>query len=289
MRANIVLAIAVTPALLGACGSSGSEDSSPALSSSTATPATTAAPTTRAPEDLRILVTNDDGYDAEGIDVVVQALRDLPNVKITVVAPKTNQSGTGSKVTDGAVTATGEETLSGFPATAVNGFPADAVAYGLSDVVTGQPDLVVAGINMGQNLGPIAAISGTVGAAKAAAAAGIPALAVSQGLADTPDFPSAADLVVGWVTAQRDVLLAGTAAADVVNLNVPTCATGTVRGVRQVPLAAEAGAFDVAPDCTSTTDAADDVGAFAAGFATATELDSDGAPVTTSTTWPPSA
>lgn len=271
--------------LLAGCGSGSSDESS---STTASTKSTTAPSTTTAkPENLEILVTNDDGYAADGIDVVVEALRKLPNVTITVTAPATNQSGTGSKVTAGTLTATLEKTKSGYPANAVNGFPADAVAYGLSQVLTEKPDLVVSGINQGQNLGPIAAISGTVGAAKAAATAGIPALAVSQGIASEPDYASAATLVVEWVTAQREALLAGTAAADIVNLNVPTCPVGSVRSVRQVPLAAEAGGYDKPSDCTATAHGLlTDVTAFAAGFATATELDQTGEPVTTSTTWP---
>jgi len=273
--------------LLAACGGGSDGTSGSAGTTSTTRESAPASTTTAEPVSLEILVTNDDGYAADGIDVLVEALRGLPGVTITVVAPETNQSGTGSKVTPGTLTATVDKTKSGYPATAVDGFPADAVAYGLSRVLTEKPDLVVSGINQGQNLGPIAAISGTVGAAKAAATAGIPALAVSQGIAAEPDYATAASLVVEWVTAQRDALLAGTAAADIVNLNVPTCPVGSVQGVRQVPLAAEAGGYDVPSDCTSTAHGLiTDVTAFAAGFATATELDQSGEQVTTSTTWP---
>ena len=83
------------------------------------------------PEPLRILVSNDDGFDALGIDAVVEALRALPGVTVTVVAPATNQSGTGEQITDGPLTATSEQTLSGYPATAVQGFPADSIIYAI--------------------------------------------------------------------------------------------------------------------------------------------------------------
>ena len=93
-----------------------------------------------------------------------------------------------------------------------------------------------------------------------------------------------------WVTARREKLLEGTAEKVVVNLNVPTCATGTkVRGLKQEPLSTTGGAAAVSavPDCASTaTDFTDDVAAFLAGFATATEMDAQGATVTSSTTWP---
>ena len=245
--------------------------------------------TTVAVAPLTVLVTNDDGYAAEGIDTVVEALRKLPDITLTVVAPAKNQSGTGGKTTPGALTATEQKTKSGFPATAVDGFPADSVNYALANVLDAPPDLVVSGINEGQNLGPIASISGTVGAAEAAASKGIPALAASQGLGTPPDYASAADLVVEWVTGRRDALAGGKAARVVVNLNVPTCPSGSLRGLKQVPLSTDGTGIAPPPDCTSTvTDVTDDAAAFLVGFATATELTPEGQTVTTSTTWPAS-
>lgn len=241
------------------------------------------------PEMLQILVTNDDGYSHEGLDAVVEALRKLPNVKVTVSAPAENRSGTGSQTTPGEATATEQTTKSGYPATAVNGFPADSVAYGLANVVTDPPDLVVSGINEGQNVGPIASVSGTVGAAKAAAAAGIPAFAASQGLGEGIEYSTAAQYVVDWVTAHRAGLLDGTVGTNVVSLNVPTCPTGSVRGLEQEPLSTTGNGLAPATNCESTaTEFTGDVDAFLAGFATVTELDPTGTTVTSSTTWPAS-
>jgi 5'/3'-nucleotidase SurE len=67
---------------------------------------------------LSILVTNDDGVTAPGINATVQALAALPHTKVIVVAPLTNQSGTGAKVTNGALTATSAMTAGGYPAKA---------------------------------------------------------------------------------------------------------------------------------------------------------------------------
>ena len=146
--------------------------------------------TTTVPATLHILVTNDDGVGAPGIDAVVEALRALPDTEVTVVAPLENQSGTGGQTTPGTLTVTDTTTASGYPAKAVAGFPADSVIWAFDQAgVTQKPDLVVSGINFGQNLGPAVAISGTVGAAEAAAARGVPALAASQGLADVPNYP----------------------------------------------------------------------------------------------------
>src|SRR4051812_44210125 len=109
-------------------------------SSSTGSSASPPKTTPRVP--LQILVTNDDGYDAPGIDVVAQALRQLPNARVTVVAPATNKSGTGSQSTPGTLTATPRKTASGIAATAVDGFPADTVRYAL-ETLHMRPDVVV--------------------------------------------------------------------------------------------------------------------------------------------------
>lgn len=272
-----LVTLAAATLLLGACSSSSSGSKPSASSTSTTT--TPAAP-------LTILVTNDDGFGAPGIDVVAQALSKLDNVKVTIVAPATNQSGTGSKSTPGPLTGTDATTASGLAATSVTGFPVDAVTYAFETLKL-NPDVVVSGINAGQNLGPITAVSGTVGAAKAASGRGVPAIAASQGLSDTPAYETGAQLVVDWITAHRKGLLAGEVSTNVVNLNIPSCPGGTTRGVKQVPLSTSSDGAVSAPDCTSTVaDVVTDIAAFLNGFASVTELTSAGETVTTSTTWP---
>jgi 5'-nucleotidase len=219
------------------------------------------------PEPLRVLVTNDDGYSAAGIDAVVEALLDMPNLDITVSAPLENQSGTGDSTTPGAVTATDEETASGYPATAVDGFPADSVLYALN-VLRENPDLVVSGSNAGQNIVlPIVNLSGTVGAARVAARNGISAVAISQELGSPPDFPASAVAITEWVT---EYLLgrAGPPGQVVANINVPTCTAGSIRGTATLPMATAFNSRPFGPtDCTSTvTTFADDLDAFLNGF-----------------------
>src|ERR1041384_4235989 len=89
-----------------ACSSSGGA-ASPATTSTV--PSATATP-------LRVLVTNDDGVGAPGIDTLVQALRKLPNTTVIVVAPLKNQSGTGGKTTKGKLIVTNAKTASGYAA-----------------------------------------------------------------------------------------------------------------------------------------------------------------------------
>jgi 5'-nucleotidase len=279
----------VTALVAAACGAKGDESSSTTVKRTTTTEvrqtttSTTAQEPPTAPQAsgqvLRVLVTNDDGVQAPGIAVLVDALRALPNTQVTVVAPSQNRSGTGGKVSEGSVSTSGTTTLGGYPATAVEGFPADAVAVALGENGP-QPDVVVSGVNDGANLGPVTAISGTVGAARAAAEAGIPSLAVSQGKGSPADFANGARLAVLWVEQHREQLLARDMdVIGVVSLNVPTCTNGTVHGVKEVPPAESVAGSDAAPDCsaaTQTVDPADDVQAYLNGWASQSELPLDG-------------
>jgi 5'-nucleotidase len=275
MRVASVLGAAVMAAVAGACSSA----SSSGAASSSGGPATTVAdirtPGTTTPmRPLRVLVTNDDGVGAPGLDAVVEGLRAQPSTEVLVVAPAANQSGTGGSTTPGELIVSDATTASGFPATAVAGYPADTITVAIDrNGIPWRPDVVVSGINAGQNLGPFTAISGTVGAARAAAARGIPAVAASQGLTDAPDYPGGVTEVLGWVEAHRVELLAGAAPLDVVNLNIPTCATGTRRPPVEVPVATDLGGVDIARvDCTAPPVTTDDVQAFVSGHTTRSEL-----------------
>jgi 5'-nucleotidase len=146
-------------------------------------------------EPIVVLVTNDDGVAAEGIDTLVEALALVEGVEITVVAPADQQSGQGGNETEGPVHSNEAATAGGHEAVAVDGFPADTIRVAIDELGVA-PGLVVSGINEGQNLGPIVDVSGTVGAARAAARRGVPALAVSQGLGDDPAYDVAAELAV---------------------------------------------------------------------------------------------
>lgn len=259
-----VLALAV--AVVG-CSSGGSDGAASDASSTTTTAAT-------AP--LQILVSNDDGYQAEGIDQLVEGLGTLDGVEVTVVAPLEQRSLTGGKTTDGPLATQDVSLASGHPATAVDGYPADAIRVAMDDVGI-QPDLVVTGINQGQNLGPAVDLSGTVGAARAAVARGVPALATSQGLAAELDYDVAVPLILDWVTQHRAALADGSAPVEVASLNIPSCDQGELRGLVEVPAETDGDlASTLAPaDCTSTTPEADltgDVAAFQDGFATLSTL-----------------
>lgn len=255
--------------VVAGCGGDDDEDTPQSGERDTST---TEAEATTDDGALEIVVTNDDGVGAEGIDALVTALTAVDGVEVTVVAPATQQSGTGGNATEGPLTTAPAQTAGGVEATAVEGFPADTIRVAFDDMGL-QPDLVISGINEGQNLGPLVDVSGTVGAARAAVREGVPALAVSQGLGEALDYEAAADLVVAWLDENRDAIAAGEQPTDVVvNLNVPTCTSGELRG--DVEVASATAGDPLAPsDCASTGEGfTDDVTAFANGFATFTEV-----------------
>ncbi len=273
MKRFTASAATVAVALLALAGCS--SDSNSSTDTSQAGPATTEAPA----EPIQVLVTNDDGYDSAGIDAVVEGLRTVPGVEVTVVAPATNQSGKGSAVTDGPLTATDVETASGYPAKAVAGTPADSIVWAIDDGgIDFTPDLVVSGMNAGQNMGPAVELSGTVGAARAAVARGIPALAASMGpLTGEQDWPAGVTQVLDWLAANQAAAAAGTLQTNTVaNLNIPTCTTGSVRGQIDVPTATDAEGYNTPPDCTSTaTDPTDDIAAYLIGYAPLSEVSAE--------------
>lgn len=269
-------AVAIVAALAlfaGACSDDG-DDAADETSTTAAEDTTTTAAEV---EELTILVTNDDGVDSPGLSAVVEALSALPDTEVVIAAPAEQQSGSGSSRTDGEVDATEAETAGGVPAWAVDGFPADAVNWALDGGVDVEPDLVVSGINSAQNLGAVGnELSGTIGAARAGAAAGIPALAASAGLNDAVDYDLAATFVVGWVEDNRDAVLAGELSGDdvvVINLNVPVCTAGEIRGELEVPMSEATDGAIADQDCTSTLeDPTDDITAFNNGFVTISEI-----------------
>jgi 5'-nucleotidase len=269
---GLVAAVAALVLLVGSACSGSDGDAS----KTTTTTSTTQAgpPSSPKPQDpIEILVTDDDGVHAEGIAVLATALRSMESVHITVVAPADQRSGTGGKTTPGDLEVTDTTLAGGLEAKAVDGYPADTVRVAMDDLGL-EPDLVVSGINEGQNLGSFVDISGTVGAARAAAARGVPALAVSAGLGADVDYEAAVPFLLRWVEDHRTVLVEGTMPAQVANMNVPSCPSGQVKDLVEVPLA-PSGTPDVitsAQDCTiALEDPANDVVAFNAGYVTLTD------------------
>lgn len=181
----------------------------------------------------RILLTNDDGIRSPGLWAAAEALATLGEV--TVVAPRVQSSAAGRSMpstSEGRIHPE-QVVLNGRPVTAyaVDGTPAQAVQHGLVELMDTYPDLIVAGINYGENVGSGVTISGTVGATLEGASFGIPGLALSLQTApeyhlshsDGVDFSAAA-----YFTRKFAALLLGlerVTDVDVLKVDVPEGAT----------------------------------------------------------------
>ena len=128
---------------------------------------------------MRILLTNDDGINAPGLIVLENIAREIagPDGEVWVVAPAFEQSGVGHCISYSRPMMVAELAPRRF---AAEGSPADCVLAGLYDVMPERPDLVLSGVNRGNNAADNVLYSGTIGAAIEAALQGIPAIALSQ-------------------------------------------------------------------------------------------------------------
>lgn len=128
---------------------------------------------------MRILLTNDDGYDAPGLRALYEAVSGLPDTTVSAIAPAVAKSGKGHSVTEQFTCR--QITIEPLGRIIVtDGTPADCVRAAMHLPGHPRPDWVIAGINRGSNLGVDVCYSGTVAAAREAAIMGIPAIAISQ-------------------------------------------------------------------------------------------------------------
>ena len=179
-----------------------------------------------------IIVTNDDGYDAPGIIALADAMRALGDVQ--VCAPAVNQSASGHKITLLENIAYKRcQVGDGIAALAVSGSPADCIALSLLGLVDGKPDIVVSGINRGENMAQDLTYSGTVSAALEAALHGVPAVAFSLASrhADAlEDYQVAAGVAR---TIVKMTLSYALPANTILNVNIPPVARREdLRGIR---------------------------------------------------------
>jgi 5'-nucleotidase len=162
---------------------------------------------------MHFLLSNDDGYQARGIELLAEALSKTGQV--TVVAPDRNRSGASNSLTLDAPL---------YPQTASNGFiyingtPTDCIHLAITGLLDNEPDMVISGINSGANLGDDVLYSGTVAAAMEGRYLGCPAIAVSMASAEPQHYETAVQVVLKLIksisdyTSTRDLLL---------NVNVP--------------------------------------------------------------------
>jgi len=235
---------------------------------------------------VRILLVNDDGILAAGLAALRAAVADLGEV--TVVAPDSPQSAAGRSITLAAPVVCEEVQVEGaFAGIAVAGRPADCVKLAIRELMETPPELVLAGINAGANVGINVFYSGTVAAAAEGALFGVPSVAFSLAGGGQMDYPRAGRLA-RWVL---DGLLAeGLGGGELINVNLPALWRGNPRGVKLVPqgTAAIEETYQRSRDEEgrllfrltdyyeqSRQDGENDVTALAEGFITVTPLHSD--------------
>jgi 5'-nucleotidase len=178
---------------------------------------------------MRVLLTNDDGIEAEGLQALRRALRELPGVELAVVAPDGNRSAMARSITTRRPLWVQEVDFGdGTVGYATDGTPVDCVRLARLGLIEGfVAELVVAGINHGSNLGDDITYSGTVAAALEAIVLGLPGIAVSQQSAameldfrvtDAFDFGAAAAFTASLVEELESVPLPK---GTLLNINVP--------------------------------------------------------------------
>lgn len=181
---------------------------------------------------MKILLTNDDGIHAPGLEVLEELARQLSD-DIWICAPDEEQSGMGHALT---LTRPVRLRRHGERRFSVTGTPTDSVTMGMRKVMEGKPDLILSGVNRGANLGDDVTYSGTVSAAIEGALAGVRSIALSQvinrdGEAGADTF----DAARAWGTrVLRPLLETPLPARTLINVNFPALASNEVRGIRAV-------------------------------------------------------
>jgi 5'-nucleotidase len=181
----------------------------------------------RAPA-VRILLSNDDGYQAPGLRALADALRGV--AEITVVAPDRDRSGASNSLTlDVPIRAQVVEE----GVVRVNGTPTDCVHLAITGLLQVEPDMVVAGINAGANLGDDVLYSGTVAAATEGRFIGLPAMAVSINSHHPRHLATAA-----WVARRlvEELRVRPLSPDTIINVNVPDVPLAEIRGFRATRL-----------------------------------------------------
>jgi 5'-nucleotidase len=179
---------------------------------------------------MKILLSNDDGVHAKGISVLYDALSKIADV--TVIAPDRNCSGASNSLTLlNPLRATQLE--NGFYS--VNGTPTDCVHLGVNQLLDEEPDLVVAGINNGANLGDDTLYSGTVAAATEGRHLGLPAIAVSLCSKNEAHYETAAEVTVNIIKELHSHPLPKD---QIININVPDIPLSELKGIKVTRLGA---------------------------------------------------
>jgi 5'-nucleotidase len=181
---------------------------------------------------MRILLTNDDGINAPGLNVLERIARQFSD-DVWICAPSEEQSGAGHSLTLTRPVRLHKHAERRF---SVSGTPTDALTMGLKKVLPAPPDLILSGVNRGANLGDDVTYSGTVSAAIEGALAGVRSIAFSQvyskeGMGDDVSFAAAEE----WgPKLLKSLIDAPFAPRTLMNVNFPALAANEVKGIRAV-------------------------------------------------------
>ncbi len=178
---------------------------------------------------MRVLLTNDDGIFADGIQELIKAMQKIAAVYI--VAPDRERSAVGHAITMHHPLRAERVKLfhnPSLPAWAVNGTPSDCVKLAVEAILPERPDIVISGVNRGANLGTDVLYSGTVSAAIEGVIAGIPSIAVSLTVVENTDFSVAAGFAAKL---SEKVLKKGLPQGTLLNVNVPGVPENEINGV----------------------------------------------------------
>ena len=177
---------------------------------------------------MRVLLTNDDGIFAPGLQALLKAYR--ADHQVTVVAPDRERSAIGHAITLHQPLRYEKTRMApDLTAYAVNGTPADCVKLALAEILVDPPDLVVSGVNPGANVGININYSGTVAAAKEATLAGVPALAVSVTAPGGQNMDGAARFAESF---SRQMMEKPFPKGTFLNINLPDLPAEEIRGIR---------------------------------------------------------
>lgn len=176
--------------------------------------------------DVRILISNDDGYLSPGLEALARAAGGIAD--ITVVAPDRDRSGASHSLTLKQPLRV-QRAQNGF--LYVDGTPTDCVHLAITGLMPEEPDMVISGINRGSNLGDDVLYSGTVAAAMEGRWLGYPALAVSLAGSKPSHYQTAATVVVAMIQAMKQL-----PPETILNINVPDVPLAELRGSRATRL-----------------------------------------------------
>lgn len=172
---------------------------------------------------MRILLCNDDGYFAPGLLALYEAVSSV--AEVTVVAPDAERSGASNSLTlDRPLTV--RQAANGFYY--VNGTPTDCVHLAVTGLLDTLPDMVISGINFGANMGDDTVYSGTVAAATEGFLLGIPSMAVSLNVQTGRHFETAGAVALDLIARHQKAM---PKEAWLLNVNVPDCPVGALKGI----------------------------------------------------------